>query len=162
MPARRLSMGSISSRTNWRRRRASSRNLLTQLSLQRDLRNAGKCLRQWAVALRRSRDLLELRVVDAGHRRLHRQRDAVDYEAFALLGQAHAGLGVDVGGCQPGLIAGERKRHRKTRGVGGTQDLLGVGAAPVVLEAARKAVGIVLQRTGLGASLALALLCLGR
>ena len=44
--------------------------------------------------------------------------------------------------------------------MGGAQDLLGVGAAPVVLEAARKAVGIVLQRTGLGAYLALALLAL--
>jgi hypothetical protein len=42
--------------------------------------------------------------------------------------------------------------------VGCAQDLLGVGAAPVVLEAARKAVGVVLQRTGLGAYLALALL----
>src|ERR1039458_246679 len=160
MPARRLSMGSISSRTNWRRRRASSRNLLTQLSLQRDLRNAGKCLRQWAVALRRSRDLLELRVVDAGHRRLHRQRDAVDYEAFALLGQAHAGLGVDVGGCRPGLNAGEIKRHTKKRGVGCAQNLLGVGAAPVILEAASKAIRVVLQRTGLGTYLAFALLAL--
>src|ERR1039458_6038204 len=139
---------------------SSSPNLLPQPSLQCDLRNAGKCLRQRAVALRRGRDLLELRVIDAGHRGLHRQRDAVDYEAFALLGQAHARLGVDVGGCQPGLIAGERKRHRETRGVGGAEDLLGVGAAPVVLEAARKAVGVVLQRTGLGAYLALAVLAL--
>ena len=44
--------------------------------------------------------------------------------------------------------------------MGCAQDLLGVGAAPVVLEAARKAVGVVLQRTGLGAYLALALLAL--
>jgi len=74
--------------------------------------------------------------------------------------QAHAGLGIDVGGGQPGLIAGERKRHGETRGVGCAEDLLGVGAAPVVLEAARKAAGVVLQRTGLGAYLALALLAL--
>src|ERR1019366_2885739 len=62
------------------------------------------------------------------------------------------------GGCQSSLVAGERKRHRETGGVGCTQDFLGVGAAPVVLEAARKAVGVLLQRTGFGAYLALGLL----
>ena len=75
-----------------------------------------------------------------------------------MLGQANAGLGVDVGGGQSGLIAGERKRYRETSGVGCAQDFLGVGAAPVVLEAARKTVGVLLQPTGLGAYLALALL----
>src|ERR1017187_4213531 len=64
---------------------SSSPNLLPQRSLQRDLRNAGKCLRQRTVALHRSRDLLELRLVDAGHRGLQRQRNAVDHEAVALL-----------------------------------------------------------------------------
>jgi len=44
--------------------------------------------------------------------------------------------------------------------VGGTQNLLGVGAAPVVLETACKALGVMLQRAGLGTYLALALLAL--
>src|SRR5487761_2720126 len=141
-------------------RTSSSPNLLPQRCLQRDLRNAGKCFRQRTIALHCGRDLLEFRLVDAGHRGLQRQRNAVDYEAVALLGQAHAGLGVDVSGCQSGLIAGERKRHGETRGVGGAEDFLRVGAAPVVLEAARKAVGVVLQRTGLGAYFALTFLAL--
>src|ERR1019366_3496758 len=164
MKRRRVRGSDCMAKSFWNRKGSrmpsSSPNLLPQRSLQRDLRNAGKCLRQGAVALRRGRDLLELRLVDAGHRGLQRQRNAVDHEAVALLGQAHAGLGVDVGGCQPGLIAGERKRHGETRGVGGAEDFLWVGAAPVVLEAARKAVGVVLQRIGLGAYLALALLAL--
>jgi hypothetical protein len=44
--------------------------------------------------------------------------------------------------------------------VGGAEQLFGVGAAPVVLEAAREAVGIGLQRVGLGADPALAFLAL--
>ena len=44
--------------------------------------------------------------------------------------------------------------------MGCAQDLLGVSAAPVVFEAARKSVGVVFQRTGFGANLALALLAL--
>jgi len=39
-------------------------------------------------------------------------------------------------------------------------EFLGVGAAPVVLEAAGEAVGVTLQRTGLGADPALTLLAL--
>jgi len=40
------------------------------------------------------------------------------------------------------------------------QKFLGVGAAPVVLEAAGEAVGVLLQRTSLGADLAVALFAL--
>ena len=41
---------------------------LSQLGLQRDLRDARQRLRDGAVTLHRVRDLLELRLVDAGHR----------------------------------------------------------------------------------------------
>ena len=41
---------------------------LPQLGLQRDLRDARQRLRDRAVTLHRVRDLLELRLVDAGHR----------------------------------------------------------------------------------------------
>src|SRR5450759_1344682 len=133
---------------------------LPQLGLQRDLRDARQRLRERAVTLHGVRDLLELCLVDAGHRGLHRQRDPVDHESCALFGQAHAGLRVDIATGQPRLVAGERKRHRETRGVRRAQDFLGVGAAAVVLEAAREAVRIVLQRAGLGADLSQSLLAL--
>src|ERR1019366_6890212 len=126
---------------------------LPQLGLQRDLRDARQRLRDRAVTLHRVRDLLELRLIYAGHRGLHRQCDPIDHETFALFGKAHAGLRVDIATGQPRLVAGERKRHRETRGVRRAQDFLGVGAAAVVLEAAREAVRIVLQRAGLGADL---------
>src|ERR1017187_9985475 len=50
---------------------------LPQLGLQRDLRDARQRLRDRAVTLHRVRDLLELRLFDAGHRGLHRQCDPI-------------------------------------------------------------------------------------
>ena len=44
--------------------------------------------------------------------------------------------------------------------MGCRQQLFGVGAAPIVFEAAAKAVGVVLEHVGLGADLALAFFAL--
>jgi hypothetical protein len=53
---------------------------------------------------------LELRLIDAGHRGLHRQRDPIDHETFALFGQAHAGLRADIATGQP-RVGSENSIH---------------------------------------------------
>ena len=71
---------------------------LPQAGLQRDLSNAGQGFRQWAVALHGCRDFLESRRVDSRYRSYHGQRDAVDDETVALLGETYAGRGIDLAG----------------------------------------------------------------
>ena len=83
----------------WRINRAfSALQRLPQAGLQRDLSNAGQGFRQWAVALHGCRDFLESRRVDSRYRSYHGQRDAVDDETVALLGETYAGRGIDLAG----------------------------------------------------------------
>src|SRR5215210_948068 len=73
--------------------------------------------------------LLEGGFVDARHRGVVVELDAGDLEALAYLLEVDLGAGGDARGLESRAAEAGREGHREAAGVGGADQLLGVGAA---------------------------------
>src|SRR3977135_3143473 len=103
------------------------------------------------------RDLVEFLGVDAGHARARLQIDGGDRPVARHLLERDRGVGGELLRREAGAAERSRERHGEAARMGGTEQLLRVGA-DAVLEARRKGILRFLENAALGRDRALALL----
>src|SRR5450755_2194383 len=114
-------------------------------------------LRDWAARLRLVGKLLKFCIVRTRDLGFQDQMDGRDREAVGLLFKRHVGLGLHMLGGELRFAENERQRHREAAGMRRADQFFRIGPR-LALEAAGKAIGIILERTAFGRDGALAIL----